>query len=41
MYKIIRPGGMDAKETLSEGEYNFISFLYFYHLVYGATTRRD
>lgn len=36
MYKIVRPDGEDAKETLSEGEYNFISFLYFYHLVYGS-----
>ncbi len=40
MYKIIRPGGMDAKETLSEGEYNFISFLYFYHLVYGSYDKK-
>ena len=36
MYKIIRPDGEDAKETLSEGEHNFISFLYFYYLVYGS-----
>lgn len=35
-YKIIRPTGEDAKATLSEGEYNFVSFLYFYHLVYGS-----
>lgn len=35
-YKILRPDGTDAKETLSEGEYNFICFLYFYHLVYGS-----
>ena len=40
MCKIIRPGGMDAKETLSEGEYNFISFLYFTTWSMGATTRR-
>lgn len=37
-YKIIRPDGSDAKQTLSEGEYNFISFLYFYHLCYGSHT---
>ena len=35
-YKIIRPDGCNAKKTLSEGEYNFITFLYFYHLVYGS-----
>ncbi|MBT4122940.1 MAG: AAA family ATPase, partial [Candidatus Ruthia sp.] len=27
-YKIIRQNGVDAKETLSEGEYTFITFLY-------------
>ncbi|WP_226798460.1 AAA family ATPase, partial [Collinsella aerofaciens] len=36
MYRIVRPDGADARRTLSEGEYNFISFLYFYHLVYGS-----
>ncbi len=35
-YKIVRPDGTDANKTLSEGEYNFITFLYFYHLVYGS-----
>jgi len=35
-YKIIRPDGNNAKETLSEGEYNFITFLYFYYLIYGS-----
>jgi len=35
-YKIVRPDGSDAKRTLSEGEYNFITFLYFYYLVYGS-----
>lgn len=35
-YKIIRPDGTSARKTLSEGEYNFITFLYFYHLVYGS-----
>lgn len=38
-YKILRPNGMDAKKTLSEGEHNFISFLYFFHLVYGSFER--
>lgn len=32
-YKIIRQNGEDAKETLSEGEYTFITFLYFYYMV--------
>lgn len=35
-YKIQRPDGSDAKETLSEGEENFIAFLYFYHLLRGS-----
>ena len=35
-YKIQRPDGTDAKETLSEGEKNFITFLYFYHLLKGS-----
>lgn len=35
-YKIVREDGSDAKETLSEGEYNFITFLYYYYLVYGS-----
>lgn len=35
-YKIIREDGSDAKKTLSEGEYNFITFLYYYYLIYGS-----
>ena len=35
-YKIVRPSGEDASKTLSEGEHNFISFLYFYHLCFGS-----
>lgn len=35
-YKIQRPDGTDAKETLSEGEKTFITFLYFYHLLKGS-----
>lgn len=35
-YQIIRSDGSDAKKTLSEGERNFLVFLYFYHLVYGV-----
>ncbi|MCI5130428.1 MAG: hypothetical protein D3904_02640 [Candidatus Electrothrix sp. EH2] len=38
-YKIIRQNGQDAKETLSEGEYRFITFLYFYQLLKGNTDK--
>ncbi len=37
VYEIIRPNGNIA-ENLSEGERNFIAFLYFYHLVRGSET---
>lgn len=37
-YKIQRPDGSDARETLSEGEKSFITFLYFYHLLKGSNT---
>ncbi len=37
-YILIRPGGEDAKETLSEGEKTFITFLYFYHLLKGSNS---
>ena len=36
-YKIVREDGTDCKETLSEGEYTFITFLYFYQLLKGST----
>lgn len=36
-YKIVRPDGKNVGKTLSEGEYRFISFLYFYHLINGST----
>ncbi len=35
-YKLIRASGEDAKETLSEGERSFVTFLYFYHLIKGS-----
>jgi wobble nucleotide-excising tRNase len=35
-YKIIRADGSNAKETLSEGEKSFITFLYFYQLIKGS-----
>lgn len=37
VYEVQRPDGTIA-ENLSEGEKNFIAFLYFYHLVYGSTS---
>lgn len=39
-YEVIRENG-EAAENLSEGERNFISFLYFYHLVRGSQSRTD
>ena len=38
-YKIVRPNGEDAQQTLSEGEYTFITFLYFYQLIKGSTEK--
>lgn len=35
VYEVRRPDGSIA-DNLSEGEKNFIAFLYFYHLVYGT-----
>ncbi len=35
-YKIVRLDGTDVKNTLSEGERNFVTFLYFYHLIKGS-----
>lgn len=37
-YKLVRPNGADANNTLSEGEKNFVSFLYFYHLLKGSNS---
>jgi len=37
-YKLVRPDGSDAQDTLSEGERNFVTFLYFYHLLKGSQT---
>lgn len=36
-YRIIRPNGDNAHETLSDGERNFITFLYFYYLIQGQS----
>lgn len=35
-YKLVRQDGSEVKETLSEGEHRFITFLYFYQLVKGT-----
>jgi wobble nucleotide-excising tRNase len=35
-YRLRRADGSDAKETLSEGERSFITFLYFFHLLKGS-----
>lgn len=35
-YRLLRPDGSNAQETLSEGEKNFVTFLYFYHLLKGS-----
>jgi len=40
-YVIIRENGEDAKETLSEGEKTFITFLYFYQLLKGSNNQAD
>ncbi|PAE24744.1 AAA family ATPase [Bacillus sp. 7894-2] len=40
-YKIIRNTGEDVKDTLSEGERTFITFLYFYQLLKGSNNRQD
>ncbi|MCK9987120.1 MAG: hypothetical protein AzoDbin1_03592 [Azoarcus sp.] len=37
-YKLVREDESDAKETLSEGEKTFVTFLYFYHLLKGSDT---
>lgn len=37
-YKLLRSDGTDAKKTLSEGEKNFVTFLYFYHLLKGSNS---
>ncbi len=38
-YKLIRPDGTEVKDSLSEGESTFISFLYFFQLLNGSTER--
>jgi wobble nucleotide-excising tRNase len=40
-YQIIRTDGSIANKTLSEGEYTFISFLYFYQLIKGSIDKEN
>ena len=35
-YRLVRSDDSDAKNTLSEGERTFVTFLYFYHLLKGS-----
>jgi wobble nucleotide-excising tRNase len=35
-YKLVRPNGTDVDHSLSEGEKNFLAFLYFFHLLKGS-----
>lgn len=35
-YRLVRADGSAAKDTLSEGEKTFVTFLYFYHLLKGS-----
>lgn len=36
LYEIVRLDGTNAATSLSEGEKTFVTFLYFYHLIYGS-----
>lgn len=38
-YRIVRSDGRPAQDTLSEGERTFITFLYFYQLIQGGTSK--
>lgn len=38
-YKLVRSNGSEVRETLSEGEHRFITFLYYYQLVKGTLNR--
>jgi len=40
-YEIVRPDKSDARNTLSEGEKTFISFLYFYYRINGVLKDQD
>ncbi|MDQ0253934.1 wobble nucleotide-excising tRNase [Evansella vedderi] len=40
-YKIVRENGEEVKDTLSEGEKTFITFLYFYQLLNGSNSKEE
>lgn len=40
-YILVRADGSEVKDTLSEGEKNFVTFLYFYHLIRGSLNASD
>lgn len=40
-YRFIRADGSEVKETLSEGEHRFITFLYYYQLVKGSLDKNS
>ncbi|MEQ8235201.1 MAG: AAA family ATPase [Syntrophomonadaceae bacterium] len=40
-YKLVRKNGSEAQQTLSEGERNFVTFLYFYFLLKGSQTETE
>ena len=40
-YSIVRNDGTSVKDTLSEGEMNFLTFLYFYQLIKGSVNKTD
>lgn len=40
-YYIVRNDGTSVEDTLSEGEMNFLTFLYFYQLIKGSVNKTD
>ena len=40
-YRLVRTDGSDAKETLSEGEKTFVTFLYFFYRLRGSESESD
>ncbi|MCY4523107.1 MAG: AAA family ATPase, partial [Halobacteriovoraceae bacterium] len=40
-YKLVRPDGEEVGNTLSEGEKNFVAFLYFFYLIKGSDSQEE
>lgn len=40
-YKLVREDGSDVRDTLSEGEKHFVTFLYFYYLLSGSQDKEE